>query len=312
MPLSFQASQVRDQDNPISLKKEGELFNLTEDIVDGYLVTQQISHGLYLIQSEMSFAQDTVFREEYSEKDLLLLSFCLDGDWEWNYRKKGLDSYRLSPTQCSIQHGAVHQCEDYYQAGQTYRSLSISLDKTRFSSFTDCLESAHLLQSDHESCTQIFSSTPSIRRILQQLSDCPPDQKLKLLYLEGKTLELLSTFCHEIVDQKKDNLFLSKGDCQCLIEARTFIDRYFNQTLTIPQIAQACFLSETKLKKAFKSCFGCTIYEYIVEKRMELAYTLLQNGKYKVKDVVWMVGYSNASHFIDQFRKHYGVTPGGI
>ena len=41
-------------------------------------------------------------------------------------------------------------------------------------------------------------------------------------------------------------------------------------------------------------------------------YRLLQSGKYKVKDVVWMVGYTNASHFIDAFKKRYGVTPGEI
>lgn len=45
---------------------------------------------------------------------------------------------------------------------------------------------------------------------------------------------------------------------------------------------------------------------------MEMAYRLLQSGKYKVKDVVWMVGYTNASHFIDAFKKRYGVTPGEI
>ena len=45
---------------------------------------------------------------------------------------------------------------------------------------------------------------------------------------------------------------------------------------------------------------------------MEMAYRLLQSGKYKVKDVVWMVGYTNASHFIDTFKKRYGVTPGEI
>ena len=95
-------------------------------------------------------------------------------------------------------------------------------------------------------------------------------------------------------------------------KAREIIDNHFLHPLTIAQIAEQCFLSETKLKQGFKTCFNCTVYEYIVEKRMEMAYRLLQSGKYKVKDVVWMVGYTNASHFIDAFRKRYGVTPGEI
>ncbi|HJB27632.1 MAG TPA: helix-turn-helix domain-containing protein [Candidatus Blautia faecavium] len=40
-------------------------------------------------------------------------------------------------------------------------------------------------------------------------------------------------------------------------------------------------------------------------------YRLLKK-KYKVKDVVWMVGCSNTSHFIATFKKRYGITPGEI
>lgn len=42
---------------------------------------------------------------------------------------------------------------------------------------------------------------------------------------------------------------------------------------------------------------------------MEMAHRLLQSGKYKVKDVVWMVGYTNASHFIDAFKKDMALRP---
>ena len=68
-----------------------------------------------------------------------------------------------------------------------------------------------------------------------------------------------------------------------LDESEEIIDNHFLHPLTIAQIAEQCFLSETKLKQGFKICFNCTVYEYIVEKRMEMAYRLLQSGKYKVK-----------------------------
>ena len=132
------------------------------------------------------------------------------------------------------------------------------------------------------------------------------------LYLEGKVLELLSLFCDEAIGKQKNTKDISREDYRCLMKAREIIDNHFLHPLTIAQIAEQCFLSETKLKHGFKICFNCTVYEYIVEKRMEMAYRLLQSGKYKVKDVVWMVGYTNASHFIDAFKKRYGVTPGEI
>ena len=122
----------------------------------------------------------------------------------------------------------------------------------------------------------------------------------------------MSLFYDEIVERKREDKNLSREDMRGLIKAREIIDSRFSKPLTIAQIARQCFLSETKLKRGFKACFGCTVYEYIVEKRMEAALSLLQSKKYRVKDVVWMVGYSNAGHFIDAFKKRYGMTPGEI
>ncbi len=310
MPRSFHVSHSTKDSTAI--RQEGRCFHLPRQVADGYLQTEQVSPGLCLLQSEMSFLKDTVFREEYPARKTLLLSFCLEGVWEWNYGEAGRGCRQLAPTECNLQCGTVHKCEDHYLAGQVYRSLSISMDQNRFRDFADCLEAAHLLRPDHKICTQVFASTPRTRLILQQLMECPPDQKLRRLYLEGKALELLSVFCSELLEREEGASGISKDDYHCLAQARQFIDKHFLHPLTIPQIAQVCCLSETKLKKGFKTCFGCTVYEYTVEKRMELAYRLLQNGRHKVKDVVWMVGYSNASHFIESFRKRYGLTPGEI
>lgn len=66
----------------------------------------------------------------------------------------------------------------------------------------------------------------------------------------------------------------------------------------------------TKLKTGFKQCYGQTVYNYIIGKRMELARTLLDQRRFKVSDVAGLVGYTNTSHFITAFSKKYGVTPG--
>ena len=236
----------------------------------------------------------------------------MNGICEWDYRQKQGEHYQLSPTQCSLQCGTFSQCVSHFGSEQPYHTLSISLEEGRFSSLTEDLEAAHLIRRDDKICTHVFSTTPEIRLVLQQLLDCPPERKLRKLYLEGKVLELLSLFCDEAIGKQKNTKDISREDYRCLMKAREIIDNHFLHPLTIAQIAEQCFLSKTKLKQGFKICFNCTVYEYIVEKRMEMAYRLLQSGKYKVKDVVWMVGYTNASHFIDAFKKRYGVTPGEI
>ena len=295
MPHSFQISGLS---GTIGHKQTGNCFDLTKQVADGLVNMQELSKGLFLVQSEMAFKKETELCEEYPERKVFQLSFCMNGICEWNYRESGSECYQLSPTQCSLQCGTLSQCVSHFSAENPYRTLSISLEQERFAPLMEDLEAMHLVRQDNKICTHVFSTTPEIRLVLQQLLDCPPERKLRRLYLEGKVLELVSLFCDEVVGTQKND----KG----------LIDNHFLHPLTIAQIAEQCFLSETKLKQGFKTCFNCTVYEYIVEKRMEMAYRLLQSGKYKVKDVVWMVGYTNASHFIDAFRKRYGVTPGEI
>ncbi|MFR5880661.1 MAG: helix-turn-helix domain-containing protein [Cloacibacillus evryensis] len=150
--------------------------------------------------------------------------------------------------------------------------------------------------------TRVFAGTPHLRLLIRQLTGVP-DYKLRKLFLEGKALELLSVFCSEVIGRKEKKGDVSREDRRCLRQARERIDEQFLLPLTISQIAKECHMSETKLKRGFKNCFGCTVYEYMVEKRMELAQPAF-GRKYKVKDVVWMAGYSNAGHFIKMFRKN--------
>lgn len=277
-----------------------------------YMEAQELSPGLYLLHSELYFDKETELREEYPESGVFQLSFCLSGSMEWDFEKGKGGQYAISPTQCSLQCGRFSKCSSYYKPGKTYRTLGIVMDRNQFTELTEQLEAAHLICSEQKICSHVFPTTSEIRLVLQQLMDCPPERKLRKIYLEGKVLELLSLFCDEAVGKLNKDKEISREDYRCLQKAREIIDHRFLHPLTIQQIAQECFLSETKLKQGFKACFNCTVYEYIVEKRMELAYHLLQKEKYKVKDVVWMVGYSNTSHFIDAFKKRYGITPGEL
>lgn len=281
-------------------------------VANQWVDMQELSPGLFLLHSEMTFDRGTELREEYPESGVFQLSFCLNGCMEWDFDVSKNGHYEISPTECSLQCGRFSRCSSYYKPGETYRTLGIVMERNRFAELTEQLETVHLICPEQKICSHVFPTTSEIRLVLQHLVDCPPERKLRKIYLEGKVLELLSLFCDEVVGKQSGDKEISREDYRCLQKAREMIDHHFLHPLTIQQIAQECFLSETKLKQGFKTCFNCTVYEYIVEKRMEMAYRLLQKEKYKVKDVVWMVGYSNTSHFIEAFRKRYGITPGEI
>jgi AraC-like DNA-binding protein len=77
-------------------------------------------------------------------------------------------------------------------------------------------------------------------------------------------------------------------------------------------IAKMVALSESTLKRYFKLIYGKSIYEYYLNKKMELARTLLLQNPFTVSETAERMGYERASHFSEIFKKHHGCSPGSI
>ena len=78
------------------------------------------------------------------------------------------------------------------------------------------------------------------------------------------------------------------------------------------QLAREFAMSESTLKRHFKAVYGKTIYDYYLEKKMELAKWLLQEKKISVSETAYMLGYEKVSAFISMFKKYHKVLPGSL
>jgi AraC-like DNA-binding protein len=77
-------------------------------------------------------------------------------------------------------------------------------------------------------------------------------------------------------------------------------------------IAKMVALSESTLKRYFKLIYGKSVYDYYLNKKMELARTILLQKPYSVNEIAELMGYEKVSHFIEIFKKHHGYSPGSI
>lgn len=77
MPHSFQVSGLS---GTAGHKQTGNCFDLTKQVADGFVGMQELSKGLFLVQSEMAFKRETELYEEYPERKVFQLSFCMNGD----------------------------------------------------------------------------------------------------------------------------------------------------------------------------------------------------------------------------------------
>ena len=82
-------------------------------------------------------------------------------------------------------------------------------------------------------------------------------------------------------------------------------DSEFNVT----RLQETLGLGSKLLYRKVKQMTGKTPVEFIRHIRMQRAALLLRDGRFSVSEVMYMVGFSNASSFSKVFQKTYGITP---
>jgi AraC family transcriptional regulator len=94
-----------------------------------------------------------------------------------------------------------------------------------------------------------------------------------------------------------------------LREVFEFIDLNYHQGIKLKEVAQAIGYSSAYLTDLVRKLTGKTVNNWIIDRRIEAASTLLLETNYSVDEIALRVGYQNINHFYCQFRKYYKNTP---
>ncbi|MBR7887534.1 helix-turn-helix domain-containing protein [Marinomonas sp. A79] len=137
---------------------------------------------------------------------------------------------------------------------------------------------------------------------------------LSFLYFVEKQLEhqvdsglefLVATMFYQLLEQQDTTGALDSR----IRSAQTIISEQLDQSLSIEVLAAAAFLGPTQFKKRFKECVGLSVYQYIIQQRMEKAKALLTHTDWPVVLIAEKVGYTDLSAFSRRFSLYFGVSP---
>ncbi len=93
-------------------------------------------------------------------------------------------------------------------------------------------------------------------------------------------------------------------------EITEYISRSYQYDISLQDLAEKkYFMNASYLSRLFKATVGKTFSKYLIEYRLEKSRGLLEKTILKVSDIATHVGYNDVSHYIQSFRKVYGVTP---
>lgn len=135
--------------------------------------------------------------------------------------------------------------------------------------------------------------------------------RIKFIYNRATLLiEKLVTGFMGKLEKNKDVIKLKDDEINRLIKIESLLVKDFSVAPPVIAIlSKIAAMSPTKLKKDFKTMYGLPVYEYYQKNRMMRAKALLMEGRYAIKEVGMMVGYSNLGHFAGSFKKEFGVLP---
>ena len=153
--------------------------------------------------------------------------------------------------------------------------------------------------------------SPATRMILDQIYNCAYQGTFQNLYLESKSMELILRLLWEVAGHRRTSAHrLSDTDRQRIGLARDILIQEAGTPPSLKDLARKAGLNDTKLKRGFRQIFGTTVFGYLRQYRMEQATKLLSAGQMNVDETAYALGFHDTAHFIRQFRKYYGTTPG--
>lgn len=88
-----------------------------------------------------------------------------------------------------------------------------------------------------------------------------------------------------------------------------YIDEHFAEDISLETLSSLTYMNKYYLVHAFKNYKGVSPINYLIEKRIQEAKTLLETTNFSIAKIAQHVGFSSQSYFSQIFRKVTGETP---
>lgn len=145
--------------------------------------------------------------------------------------------------------------------------------------------------------------SPQIVRLIEKLhqESCGPSDEFRL---QLRFQELLIVLLQQL--ERSTAAHSSERSIGLSID---FMERNFHQKLDVKRLSGMAGLTLSSFSRLFKQVKGMSPTEYLTGIRMESAKRMLEQNRYKIKEVASAVGYRDEFYFSHMFHRVVGVSP---
>jgi len=133
------------------------------------------------------------------------------------------------------------------------------------------------------------------------------------LYLDGLTLAVASRLVSrhssvaKLISERNEGL---RG--RRLKQVLSFIEEQLAEDLSLEQIAAVAGVSASHLATLFRISMGVPVHQYVIQRRVERAKTLLMQNGHSMAEIALAAGFAHQSHMAKHMRRVLGMPPQAI
>lgn len=118
--------------------------------------------------------------------------------------------------------------------------------------------------------------------------------------------QILYTICNNYIVYKEISVNIMPSLVSNTIQ---YVEQHAAEKISLNDIGKALNFNQNYISRLFKQNTGISLKQYILEKKISFAQSLLSQG-YSVTDTCYKSGFADYSNFIRTFKQYTGETPG--
>jgi AraC-like DNA-binding protein len=154
-------------------------------------------------------------------------------------------------------------------------------------------------------CSLDTDTCGAVLRFLRAATTGPDRRVLAPVYLQ----EIVYRVLRAGQRQRLLDAAASETSSNPVTQVIAYVRSHLSEPLTVADLADRACLSPSAFAHLFRDVSGMSPYQFIKSIRLDRARELLVAGDLNVSEVARTVGYPSPSHFINEFKRLYGVTP---
>lgn len=165
-----------------------------------------------------------------------------------------------------------------------------------------------------ESALPILTLSASSRRLLSELMIsiyhfvCQKDTNLTEIYSQ-LALGAFRLVEHLVQTHQRHQTAVARKQETLVRHIIDYLNHHYTETLTLKRISRDLFISETYLSHLFKRKTGISPIQYIIQRRIGEAQSLLSETDMQISEIEEHLGFGSSTHFTIMFKKYVGIPP---